>query len=75
MDSIKDAFDSISHNYDRARRQLVPCFDKFYLAAIDLLPFEKEHEFEVLDLGAGTGLLSALIAFSFPRVSITMVDF
>ena len=53
MDSIKDAFDSIAHDYDRARRQLVPCFDEFYRAAIDLLPFEKELEFEVLDLGAG----------------------
>lgn len=74
MASIREVFDSAAHQYDRARRRLVPCFDEFYRAALDSLPFEKEREFTVLDLGAGTGILSALIAFSFPRVRITLLD-
>jgi hypothetical protein len=41
--------------------KLIPCFDEFYRVALDCLPFEKEQEFSALDLGAGTGILSALI--------------
>ena len=60
--------------YDRARRRLVPCFDDFYRAALDLLPFAPEARFEVLDLGAGTGLLSAMIAERFPKAQLTLFD-
>jgi tRNA (cmo5U34)-methyltransferase len=73
-ESVKYFFDRTAENYDRARRKLVPCFDEFYRAAVDLLPFEREDEFHVLDLGAGTGLLSAFVAFSYPRARVTMVD-
>lgn len=72
--SLKYFFDRSAENYDRERRKLVPCFDDFYRAAVDLLPFQREEEFHVLDLGAGTGLLSAFVAFSYPRARITMVD-
>jgi len=74
MTSLSETFDASAGDYDDARRKLVPCFDQFYPAAIDSLPFDRESEFEVLDLGAGTGMLSALIAYSFPRVRITLVD-
>ncbi|MHB8382881.1 MAG: class I SAM-dependent methyltransferase [Candidatus Binataceae bacterium] len=74
QESIKYAFDRTAETYDRARRKLVPCFDEFYRAAIDTLPFAREREITVLDLGAGTGLLSAFVAFSFPRARIVMVD-
>jgi tRNA (cmo5U34)-methyltransferase len=73
-DSIKVAFDRGADTYDRARRKLVPCFDEFYRAAIDAIPFQREREISVLDLGAGTGLLSAFVAYAYPRARITMVD-
>src|SRR5579864_6222700 len=60
--------------YDRAHRKLVPCFDDFYRAALDLLPFAPDVRFEVLDLGAGTGLLSAMIAEMFPKAQFTLFD-
>lgn len=72
--SIKFAFDRTAETYDRARRKLIPCFDEFYRAAVDVIPFGRDDEIRVLDLGAGTGLLSAFVAFSFPRARITMVD-
>jgi len=72
--SVPAVFNSTARNYGRARRRPVPCFDGLYRAVLDLLPFERECEFNVLDLGAGTGILSALIAYSFPRVRITLVD-
>jgi tRNA (cmo5U34)-methyltransferase len=72
--SIETLFDRAAQSYDRARRQLVPAIDDFYGTALSLIPFERDAAVRVLDLGAGTGLLSALIAEKFPRARFTLVD-
>jgi tRNA (cmo5U34)-methyltransferase len=71
---IKDLFDRAAEDYDRARRQLVPCFDDFYGTVLDLIPRDREAAVRILDLGAGTGLLAALVAEAFPRADFTLVD-
>ena len=72
--TVQHAFDIAAEDYDRTRRRLVPGFDDFYRAAIDLIRFPRERALKVLDLGAGTGLMAAFIAYSFPNARITMVD-
>jgi len=72
--SVEHAFDLAAEEYDRTRRRLVPGFDDFYRAAIDLIRFPHDSRLKVLDLGAGTGLMAAFIAYSFPQARITMVD-
>jgi len=67
-------FGRAAWDYDRARRQLVPGFDRFYGAVLESVPFETEEKIRVLDLGAGTGLLSAMVAERFPRSRVTLVD-
>ena len=67
-------FGEAARDYDRARRHLVPGFDGFYGAVLESVPFETEKEIRVLDLGAGTGLLSAMVAEKFPRARVTLVD-
>jgi ubiquinone/menaquinone biosynthesis C-methylase UbiE len=37
--------------------------------------FECDYEFQVLDLGAGTRVLSALVAYSLLRPAVTLIDF
>jgi len=74
MTDAKHAFDADAGIYDRSRRQLVWCFDDFYRTALDVIPFTTDTAIRVLDLGAGTGLLSWSIAAAFPRADITMVD-
>jgi tRNA (cmo5U34)-methyltransferase len=71
---VKDVFDKYARSYDRARRKLVPCFDDFYGIVLGLIPYGPEDEFRVLDLGAGTGLLSLLVSNTFPKASLTLVD-
>jgi len=74
MALVKTAFDEAAQTYDRARRQLIPCFDDFYDTALALIPHQPQANFRVLDLGAGTGLLSFLVARKFPMARITLLD-
>ncbi|QIN77298.1 methyltransferase domain-containing protein [Rubrobacter marinus] len=74
MLGIGEVFDSAAPGYDRARRMLVPGFDGFYGAAVESIPFGADEPLRVLDLGAGTGLLSAMVAGRFPRSRVTLVD-
>ena len=71
---IQQLFDKAAQNYDLARRQLIPGFDDFYATAIDIIPHPADAEIEILDLGAGTGLLSALVAQAYPQATFTLVD-
>ena len=72
--AVRKAFAAGADTYDRARRKLVPCFDDFYRTALELIPFAPDDRFEVLDLGAGTGLLSAMVAEAFPKAKLTLFD-
>ncbi|MBU1546315.1 MAG: class I SAM-dependent methyltransferase [Proteobacteria bacterium] len=74
MAAVKTAFDEGAQTYDRARRQLIPCFDDFYSTALALIPHQPTANFRVLDLGAGTGLLSFLVARKFTKARITLMD-
>lgn len=49
--------------YDDLRRRLVPCFDEFYGTALRLIrDWQVAPTVDVLDLGAGTGLFSVMVA-------------
>ena len=61
-------------NFDSAHLKLVPCSEDLYRSVLDLLPFAPTDKREILDLGAGTGLLSAKIAAAFPRARLTLFD-
>jgi tRNA (cmo5U34)-methyltransferase len=73
-EAVRDAFNADALIYDRSRRQMVPCFDELYGTAAGLLPFKEDHTFAVLDLGAGTGVLSQFIVAKFPRARILLAD-
>lgn len=72
--SVKTVFDKYSSVYDCARRKLIPCFDDFYGIAVDIIPFPREESIKALDLGAGTGILSEMVAREFPASEIHLMD-
>lgn len=72
--NVRDIFSAAAQDYDTARPRLIPCFDEFYAVALELIPFQTDDSFSVLDLGAGTGLLAAMIAQAFPNAKFTLSD-
>jgi tRNA (cmo5U34)-methyltransferase len=74
MDSyIKQLFDANASHYDPERRQLIPCFDDFYGMALSLVESTNPAP-HILDLGAGTGLFSAMVLQKYPDARLTLVD-
>ncbi|MDG4765796.1 class I SAM-dependent methyltransferase [Solwaraspora sp. WMMD406] len=60
--------------YDALRRQLIPSFDLLYTSAVSAVAMSVSDQPRILDLGAGTGLLSAALRERIPDSSITLVD-
>jgi tRNA (cmo5U34)-methyltransferase len=74
VDPVKISFDSIARTYDEQRRQLIPCYDDFYRITTDLATGSL-REPRVLDLGAGTGLMTWHLLQKQPDAACTLVDF
>lgn len=72
--SVRRAFDHAAQHYDRARRQLIPCFEEFYATVLQLVPYPAGSAIHFLDLGAGTGLLSLFLSEAFPAARFTLLD-
>ena len=72
--TIQAAFNGAARSYDGLRRQLIPCFDDFYGVAVDLAVEFAPSGARILDLGAGTGLLSALVAERLPHAHLVLTD-
>lgn len=56
--NIDEQFNRIAKVYDTNRRKFIPCFDDFYGATTDFIAANIARPERILDLGAGTGLLT-----------------
>ncbi|WP_260691726.1 methyltransferase domain-containing protein [Rhizobium leguminosarum] len=73
--SSTPVFNRDASGYDALRRGLIPCFDAFYGTALDLIDDWRDAEkLRVLDLGAGTGLFTAMVLARHPDAQIHLVD-
>jgi tRNA (cmo5U34)-methyltransferase len=66
-------FDAQAGGYDAARRRLIPPFDAFYGTAVEAIGLAGDPR-HILDLGAGTGLLSAHVRRAYPNAALTLLD-
>lgn len=69
-----DTFSAYAPQYTAQRRRLVPGYDQFYGAVVDVLSLSGQPPRRVLDLGAGTGLLSEQLVAAFPNISVELLD-
>ena len=73
MEHIRTAFDAIASEYDAQRQHVIPELDTFYGTAVWAADWPSDHP-RILDIGAGTGLLSALLLQRYPEASLTALD-
>jgi len=73
IESIKSKFNAVSEKYDKQRKELIPCFDDFYKIPVELSNQIKIVD-NILDIGAGTGLMSAFFLEKYNEADFTLVD-
>jgi tRNA (cmo5U34)-methyltransferase len=73
MEQIKRAFDATASRYDAQRKWIIPEMDDYYSAAVWAAECKNPRP-AILDIGAGTGLLSTLMIQKFPDAKLTLVD-
>jgi tRNA (cmo5U34)-methyltransferase len=74
MARATSVFNSHAAHYDRARRGLIVPFDEFYGTAVEAVALAQPEPERILDLGAGTGMLSAFLLDAYPSASLTLFD-
>jgi tRNA (cmo5U34)-methyltransferase len=73
MEHIRDAFNPIAAQYDAQREFVIPEMKQYYGAAVWAAEAPGPDP-AILDIGAGTGLLSAMVLQKFPDARMTLMD-
>jgi tRNA (cmo5U34)-methyltransferase len=69
--ATQEVYDITASTYDADRAKLIPCYDALYRRTTDLIPAAAKN---ILDLGAGTGLLSQFVRHWYPEAHIILAD-
>lgn len=71
---IQQQFDLIARQYDEGRKCFIPCFDDYYNRSVSMLENLKPDVSSIVDLGAGTGLLTQELYKLYPQARFTLID-
>lgn len=71
--TLKEKFDENADKYDKIRKLIIPCFDDLYNITRNLAN-SKEETPKILDLGAGTGLLTKYLFKKYRMAEFTLID-
>ncbi len=74
IEEIEKQFSAIAREYDSGRRKFIPCFEDFYKNTTDFIVSAMNTPGGILDLGAGTGLLTMYYYQHFPHSKYLLVD-
>ncbi|MCI8388882.1 MAG: class I SAM-dependent methyltransferase [Clostridiales bacterium] len=72
--NIEEQFNIIANEYDKNRRKFIHCFDDYYENTTKFIIYNIAKPMRVLDLGAGTGLLTYYWYQQCPSAEYVLVD-
>jgi tRNA (cmo5U34)-methyltransferase len=73
-ENLKNKFDQNAESYNKQRTDVIPNLKMMYTVMADLATTEIPNP-KILDLGAGTGLLTATLLKKYPQGYFTLIDF
>ncbi len=73
MTTVQNLFDRAASSYDYTRKKYIPRLEEYYGTVVGLIPMANPNP-RILDVGAGTGLLSAMVLAAFPDAQLTLID-
>ena len=71
---IEKQFNLIAEEYDSGRKKFIPCFDDFYQTTTKFITSNIKKPQRIVDLGAGTGLLTYYWYQQYPTAEYVLVD-
>ncbi|MDE6276471.1 MAG: class I SAM-dependent methyltransferase [Clostridia bacterium] len=71
---IEEQFNKVAKEYDVNRKKFIPCFEVFYDGTTKFIASNIVDPKTIVDLGAGTGLLSSYWYRYFPKSNYILVD-
>lgn len=71
---IRAHFEEEAYEFDQIILKLIPHYENMIQALVNALPFDRELNVSVIDLGCGTGTVSLSIKKAFPNARITCLD-
>jgi tRNA (cmo5U34)-methyltransferase len=71
---MRREFDREASGYDREAPASMPAYSDLHSALVWGIPFVPTRSFRVLELGVGTGTLTARILATFPHAQLTGID-
>lgn len=73
MEHVRQAFNKFATEYDTHREYIIPNMREYYGAAVWAMESPAARP-DILDVGAGTGLMSAILLEKFPDARLTLMD-
>jgi len=69
-----DTFSSFAEGFEASRRLMIEPYDEFYSGTVAALALAERPIRRILDLGAGTGVLSRLLRAAYPEAEVVLLD-
>lgn len=69
-----ETFSEFAGDYEASRRLMIEPFDLFYSTIVNALKLAERPIERVLDLGAGTGVLSRFVRAAYPDAELVLLD-
>lgn len=74
IETIKNHFDEEAAEFDELILKLIPYYTEMTDALVLAIPFKKNDQIYVMDLGCGTGTVAQKIKNAFPNAKISCLD-